>query len=147
MFAFCSLVALKQGGRWPWLFFASMFHGFFVECMAYFCPFIENFWHARGIFTFLDRRMAIYIVFLCKRAPAKSKQRRLPIFLFVNSFTDPVFYYHSSWASSKLKLKNPLAEHVAIGLMTVLIDMPYDIIGIKYVHWVWHDTDPNICKR
>lgn len=30
--------------------------------------------------------------------------------------------------------------------MTVLIDMPYDIIGIKYLHWVWHDTDPNIGK-
>lgn len=60
--------------------------------------------------------------------------------------SDPVFYYQSSWAMSKLKLKNSLAEHISVGLMTVLIDMPYDIIGIKYVHWVWHDTDPNICK-
>lgn len=47
---------------------------------------------------------------------------------------------------SKLQLKNQFAEHISVGLMTVLIDMPYDIIGIKYVHWVWHDTDPNICK-
>lgn len=62
-------------------------------------------------------------------------------------FPDPVFYYHSSWAMSKLQLKNPIAEHIAVGLMTVLIDMPYDIIGIKYIHWVWHDTDPNICKK
>lgn len=46
---------------------------------------------------------------------------------------------------SKLKLKSELAEYMAVGLMTVLIDMPYDIIGIKYVHWIWHDTDPNIC--
>lgn len=48
---------------------------------------------------------------------------------------------------SKLQLKNPIAEHISVGLMTVLIDMPYDIIGIKYIHWVWHDTDPNICKK
>lgn len=60
--------------------------------------------------------------------------------------SDPVFYYHSSWAVSKLKLKKPFVEFMAVGLLTVLIDMPYDIIGIKYVHWIWHDTDPNICK-
>lgn len=60
---------------------------------------------------------------------------------------DPVFYYHSSWAMSKMKLKSQFAEFMAVGLMTVLIDMPYDIIGIKYVHWTWHDTDPNICKQ
>lgn len=60
---------------------------------------------------------------------------------------DTVFYYHGSWAVSKLKLKSPIAEYLAVGLLTVLIDMPYDIIGIKYVHWIWHDTDPNIGKK
>lgn len=58
---------------------------------------------------------------------------------------DPVFYYHASWTISKIKLKSHLVEYMAVGLMTVLIDMPYDIIGPKYVHWIWHDTDPNIC--
>lgn len=57
-----------------------------------------------------------------------------------------MFYYHASWACSKMKLKSQFAEYVAVGLMTVLIDMPYDINGAKYVHWIWHDTDPNICK-
>lgn len=56
-----------------------------------------------------------------------------------------MFYYHASWACSKLKLKCQLAEYVAVGLLTVLIDMPYDINGATYVHWIWHDTDPNIC--
>lgn len=45
-----------------------------------------------------------------------------------------------------MKLKSQLAEHLAVGLLTVLIDMPYDLIGAKFVHWIWHDTDPNICK-
>lgn len=58
--------AFSKGGRWPWLFFAAMMHGFVVEFMAYFAPFIENFWHAQGVITFFDRRMAIYIVFLCE---------------------------------------------------------------------------------
>lgn len=60
--------------------------------------------------------------------------------------SDTVYYYHASWAMSKMHLKNNFVEHMAVGLMTVLIDMPYDIVSIKYVHWVWHDTDPNICK-
>lgn len=47
---------------------------------------------------------------------------------------------------SKMHLKNRFVEHMAAGLMTVLIDIPYDIVSIKYVHWVWHDTDPNICE-
>lgn len=61
-------------------------------------------------------------------------------------FSDTVYYYQASWAMSKMQLKNRFVEHMAVGLMTVLIDMPYDIVSIKYVHWVWHDTDPNICQ-
>lgn len=60
------IIAFKTGGRWPWLFFAAMFHGFVVEFMAYFAPFIANFWHAQGIITLFDRRMSLYIAFLCK---------------------------------------------------------------------------------
>lgn len=59
---------------------------------------------------------------------------------------DPLFYYHASWAVSKLKLKSELVEYMAVGLLTVLIDMPYDLIGTKFVHWIWHDTDPGLCK-
>ncbi|XP_031618054.1 uncharacterized protein LOC116337539 [Contarinia nasturtii] len=116
--------AFVTGGRWPWLFFASMTHGFVIELISYFAPFIENFWHAQGIITFFDRRMALYIAILY-----------------------PMFYYHASWTVSKMKLKSQLVEHMAVGLMTVLVDMPYDIIGPKFVHWIWHDTDPNIYDR
>ena len=36
---------------------------------------------------------------------------------------------------------------MAIGLAAVLIDIPYDIMAVKFVHWTWHDTDPNIYDR
>lgn len=36
---------------------------------------------------------------------------------------------------------------VTTGLNVLLIDLPYDIIGIKFIHWTWHDTDPNIGDR
>ena len=28
-----------------------------------------------------------------------------------------------------------------------MLDMPYDIMGIKLLWWTWHDTDPNIYDR
>jgi hypothetical protein len=34
-----------------------------------------------------------------------------------------------------------------VGLLVVLIDLPYDIVSVKFVHWSWHDTDPNIADR
>lgn len=27
------------------------------------------------------------------------------------------------------------------------MDLPYDIMAVKFVHWTWHDTDPNIFDR
>lgn len=36
---------------------------------------------------------------------------------------------------------------VTVGLNVFLIDLPYDIMGIKFVYWTWHDTDPNIADR
>ena len=27
------------------------------------------------------------------------------------------------------------------------MDLPYDIVAVKFVHWTWHDTDPNIYDR
>ena len=32
-------------------------------------------------------------------------------------------------------------------LLVVLIDLPYDIMGIKLLWWTWHDTDTNIYDR
>lgn len=58
-----------------------------------------------------------------------------------------MFYYHAFWAASKLKLKCQIKEHIAVGLLGLLIDIPYDITGVRFVNWVWHDTDPNIFER
>lgn len=61
-------------------------------------------------------------------------------------FLYPAFMYHAAYAVSKLKLPK-YAEPFAFGLLVVLIDIPYDIVAVKFVHWTWHDTDPNIYDR
>ena len=37
--------------------------------------------------------------------------------------------------------------HCAVGLCVVLLDIPFDIVGVKQLFWTWHDTDPNINER
>ncbi|GAB0089641.1 uncharacterized protein DMENIID0001_042170 [Sergentomyia squamirostris] len=113
-----------KGGRWPFLFLAALGQGLTVELISYWIPYIDNFWQGQTSIMLFGHRLPLYIMFLY-----------------------PVFYYHSSWAASKLKLRCPLVEHVAVGVLVVLIDIPYDIIGAKFVHWIWHDTDPNIEHR
>ena len=34
-----------------------------------------------------------------------------------------------------------------VGLLAVLLDLPFDIMGVKLLWWTWHDTDPNIFDR
>ena len=29
----------------------------------------------------------------------------------------------------------------------LVFDMPYDVMGVKNLWWVWHDTDSNIFDR
>ena len=36
---------------------------------------------------------------------------------------------------------------ITVGLAVVLIDIPFDIMGIKLLWWTWHDTDPNLFDR
>lgn len=60
-----SKLAFTTGGRWPWLFFATMFHGFVIELISYFTPYIDNFWHAQSLIMLFDRRMPIYIAIIC----------------------------------------------------------------------------------
>lgn len=39
------------------------------------------------------------------------------------------------------------SEPFAVALADLMLDIPFDILGIKLLWWVWHDTDPNIFDR
>lgn len=113
----------RVGGRFKYLWLATIFHGLTVECAAYWLPDIDNFWHSQTTIVLLGRRLPLHIMMLY-----------------------PAFIYNASVAISRLKLPN-WAEPFAVGLCVVLIDLPYDITAVKFLHWTWHDTDPNIFDR
>ena len=57
-----------------------------------------------------------------------------PYFIFS---TDPAFIYNASVAVSRLKLPK-WAEPLAVGICVVLIDLPYDITAVNFLHWTWY---------
>ena len=59
---------------------------------------------------------------------------------------DPCFHYTTNIAIYRLKLPR-WSEPFAVGLADTLLDVPFDILGIKFLWWTWHDTDPNIFDR
>ncbi|XP_029348124.1 uncharacterized protein LOC107882986 [Acyrthosiphon pisum] len=70
-------------------------------------------------------------------------RHRLPLYVII---LYSVFYYIAIEIAYRTN-KTKVGFIVTVGLNVFLIDLPYDIMGIKFVHWTWHDTDPNIEDR
>lgn len=116
--------AFRKGGRWPWWWLATVLHGLYADNFWHFVvPEFDNFWHSQTPLMLLGARQPLHIILLY-----------------------PAFLYHAAYAVSRLNLPS-YAEPFAVGLATVLVDIPYDIVAVKFVHWTWHDTDPNIFDR
>lgn len=124
IFALLTFIHSRQaGGRFPYLWWTSLLHGLVVEMASYWLPDVDSFWHSQSTVMLLGRRLPLHIMLLY-----------------------PVFIYTASVAVSCLRLRW-YAEACAVGLVVVLIDLPYDITSVKFLHWTWHDTDPNIYDR
>ena len=115
--------ALRSGGRFSQLWCAALLHGLVTELLSYTLPDVDNFWHFRGTAMLFNGRLPLYITILY-----------------------PCFYYTGYAAVSRLKLSLFL-EPFAFAISVVLLDVPYDILGVKLLWWTWHDTDPNLYDR
>lgn len=115
--------AFYVGGRWKYHWLGILVHGLTTEMVAFAMPDIDNYWHSQTSIMLLGRRLPLHITMLY-----------------------PVFMYNAAYMVAHLKLPR-WAEPMAAGLVEVLVDIPYDITAVKFVHWTWHDTDPNIYDR
>eukprot|EP00062_Callorhinchus_milii_P013839 gi/632962477/ref/XP_007897334.1/ PREDICTED: uncharacterized protein LOC103182226 [Callorhinchus milii] len=68
---------------------------------------------------------------------------RLPLHIV---FICPIIVY-SSYVAVTCQGLPWWAEPFAVGLGSLLIDIPFDIMGVKLLWWTWHDTDPNIFDK
>lgn len=41
--------AYRQGGRYRWVYASTVLHGLVTECMSYWYPDIDNFWHSQSM--------------------------------------------------------------------------------------------------
>mmetsp|Transcript_2906 Transcript_2906/g.4173 ORF Transcript_2906/g.4173 Transcript_2906/m.4173 type:complete len:601 (-) Transcript_2906:1140-2942(-) len=115
--------AKRHGGRYLWLWFAILCHGLTVELVSYWVEPIDNFWHAQATFMFFGRREPLQIILVY-----------------------PSYLYICAVATQRLRFPE-LCEGPTLALMVILLDIPYDVMGIKLLWWTWHDTDSNIRDR
>ncbi|XP_067928843.1 uncharacterized protein [Watersipora subatra] len=115
--------AWNRGGRFLHFWWATIVVSLVTEWMCYLLPSINNFWHSQGIVSLFGRRFPLYIV------------------LVYNQF------WYTAWVTALRANLKWWAEPFAVGLLVVILDLPYDIMGIKMLWWTWHDTDVNIYDR
>ena len=72
--------------------------------------------------------------------------RQLSSHVCLTAHTDPCFHYTTNVVAIRLKL-SMWTEPFMVALADLLIDLPFDIMGIKLMWWTWHDSDPNIFDR
>lgn len=149
--AIAALVHAAQVGRaGVLLWLAAVGHGLFVEGFCYALPELDNFHHGRALVAIFGGRMPGYVVVLY-----------------------PAFYYAAAQLASMLLgglgsqfsglralgrrrreagtegiVDAELVATAALtGLLTALVDVPYDAMGPKLLHWSWHPDDPNVFER
>jgi len=61
------ILAQRVGGRFKWLWLATLIHGFVVENVTFWTPEINNFWHSQTTIVLLGRRLPLHILCLCKK--------------------------------------------------------------------------------
>lgn len=115
--------ALRNGGshRLAWL--AALLAGTANDVIFMALPLVDNFWQAQAMIM-LTPRLPLYIpcVYIC-------------------------FLYLPTVALWRVRGLPALARSALTGLLAILFYAPYDAIGVRFLWWTWHDSDPPIAER
>ena len=57
-----------------------------------------------------------------------------------------VALYRAFVATSRLRI-DVLFQPFAMGTFVVLLALPVELLGAKFLWWTWHDTDPLLADR
>lgn len=114
--------ALSHGKNHVAVWVASIVCGCMNDAIFMALPIVDNFWHAQAS-VMLTPRLPLYI--LCAYN---------------------IFMYYSTVGVWRLRLP-PIREAVLTGVVAELFYCVYDIVGVRFLWWTWHDTDPPISER
>lgn len=117
-----ALRARRRGDLGPLFIWAStLAYGLMIEILSY--NFLDNFTHGQFTVMLYHRRLPLYIAVLY-----------------------PVFIYTAIQLAALLQPRR-FAEPFLVGLIIVVMDLPYDISGPDAGWWVWSAKDPNLVYR
>lgn len=97
VFSFNSIFfsAFLTGGRWPYLWIATVLHGILIETICYILPDVDNFWHSTTPVMFLGGRLPLHIILLCKTFVIiiQHKYEKMQIMtMFLAEFDNKTYY-------------------------------------------------------
>lgn len=118
----CFIHSWKKGRTFILVWWASILAGCANDAFFMFLPGVDNFYHAQGTIM-LTPRLPLYILFV------------------YNSFI-----YCSVVAGFQFNL-GIFGNSAIVGLIAELFYSIYDLIGVKFLWWTWHDTDVAISAR
>jgi hypothetical protein len=104
------------------LWVAALLGGVGNDVFFTWLPVVDNFFHAQATFM-LSPRFPLYIMFY-----------------YIG------WLYFPAALIWRLKLP-PLAEASGIALFACFYYYPWDVVGLRYLWWTWHDTDNTIQHR
>jgi hypothetical protein len=120
LFIICAIVALvharREGRDHVLVWVAALIAGTANDMIFMALPLVDTFWQAQAQIM-ITARLPLYIpcVYVC-------------------------FMYYPTVAVRRLGLE-PLSAAALTGMVGCLFYAPYDIVGIKFLWWTWHDTD------
>ncbi len=142
--------AIRVGRAGLLLWLAAVGHGLFVEGFCYALPELDNFHHGRALVAIFGGRMPGYVVVLYPAFYYSAAQLASMLLGGLGSQFSGLraLGRRRREASSEGVVDVELVATAALtGLLTALVDVPYDAMGPKLLHWSWHPDDPNVFER
>ncbi|KJH43515.1 hypothetical protein DICVIV_10472 [Dictyocaulus viviparus] len=114
----------RYGGRYLYTWIGLTIYAFIFEYLPLSVPDLNVFWHARGVLSFFGMRVPLYALFGIHQT----------------------FGYIAYVLVKRLRLPW-WAEGPGVGVTSVMLLLPYRLVGTKLLWWTWHDTDPTLSDR
>lgn len=128
VFSFLCLLTLlhayRHGARYLYVWVGITIHALTMEFLSLSVKDLNLSWHAQGVLSFFGMRVPLYAIFGVHQ----------------------VFGYTAYVLVKRMHLPW-WAEGPAAGLTSVMLLLPYRVLGTKLLWFTWHDTDPTISDR
>ncbi|KAK6618134.1 hypothetical protein RUM44_002580 [Polyplax serrata] len=106
--------SVENGKKYTQFWYGALLQGFLSEMG----PTANKYWHAQAPVMCFGKKLPLHIIFLY-----------------------PFTIYVCTLAVQRLQL-NICTEPAAIGLLVMLMEIPFRMISVKFLHITYHDTEP-----